>query len=258
MILLENITLSFGGNDLLKDASFSLHQGEKIGLVGRNGTGKSTLLKLINHELEPCSGNVKVSKNYKLGTLSQHISFTENTVLDEAIKGLSQEKKDEVYKAEKILSGLGFTEEDFTRSPHLFSGGYQLRIELAKVLLSEPDCLLLDEPTNYLDLLSIRWLCQFLKRWPHEMILISHDREFMDSVTSHTLGIYRQDLVKLKGTTIDFYKKILETERLHETSRQNKRKDASILKALSSALVPKPQKQSRQMQERNNLKKSLS
>ena len=132
-----------------------------------------------------------------------------------------REEKDCLYKAETILFGLGFKEEDFDRCIKDFSGGYQLRLHLAKVLISEPDCLLLDEPTNYLDIVSIRWFERFLKQWKGEFILISHDREFMDNVTTHTIGIHRQKIRKVKGDTVTFYEQMLLEEEVHEKTRQN-------------------------------------
>lgn len=227
MIQLDTIFLGFGGYPLFRNASFALQKGEKCGLVGRNGSGKSTIFKLISKEQEPDSGIVKCAKDYKLGIMQQHIRFTKPTLIQEAVLGLSEEDQDNVYKAEKILFGLGFTEQDLKKAPHLFSGGYQLRLHLAKVLLSEPDCLLLDEPTNYLDLLSIRWLMNFLKKWKGEFILISHDRDFMDSVTTHTMGVHRETFCKIKGSSIDFFNNILEEERVYERTRakQGKRRE---------------------------------
>jgi ATP-binding cassette, subfamily F, member 3 len=224
MIQFENVFLGFGGYSLFKNASIALQKGEKCGLVGRNGSGKSTIFKLVNKEFEADSGIIKVAKNYRLGILQQHIRFTKPTLIQEAVLGLSEEDQDNVYKAEKILFGLGFTEDDLEKPPHIFSGGYHLRLHLAKTLLSEPDCLLLDEPTNYLDLLSIRWLTNFLKRWNGEFILISHDRDFMDSVTTHTMGIHRETFRKIKGSSIDFYNNILEEERVYERTRSKQEK----------------------------------
>lgn len=227
MIQFENVFLGFGAHTLFQNASFTLQKGEKCGLVGRNGSGKSTIFKLINKEMVADSGIVKSSKNYRLGILQQHIRFSKPTLIEEAVLGLPDEDKEQTYKAEKILFGLGFTEQDLEKPPHLFSGGYHLRLHLAKVLLSEPDCLLLDEPTNYLDLLSIRWLMNFLKRWKGEFILISHDRDFMDSVTTHTMGIHRVAFRKIKGSSIDFFSTILEEERVYERTRgkQEKRRE---------------------------------
>lgn len=219
MLQLDQVTLAFSGHTLFEKASFTLQKGERCGLVGRNGSGKSTLFKLINHEIEADQGNINIPKHYKIGYLKQHIHFTQNTILEEAALGLPSHEKDHLYKAEKILFGLGFTQEDLERHPSEFSGGYHLRLNLVKVLLSEPDCLLLDEPTNYLDIVSIRWLTTFLSRWPGEMILISHDRDFMDKVTTHIMGIHRQKVKKIKGSTLNFFEAIYQEEELHEKNR---------------------------------------
>jgi ATP-binding cassette subfamily F protein 3 len=165
MIKLTNLSKSFGNRLLFQEVGFSVHKKEKIGIIGRNGYGKSTLLKMISGEQQPEEGEIIIPKDYRIAELSQHIHFTEETVLSEAKKGLRPEQKDEIWKAEMILSGLGFTEEDFQKSPHEFSGGYQIRINLAKALLCEPDMLLLDEPTNYLDIVSLRWMERFLQKW---------------------------------------------------------------------------------------------
>jgi ATP-binding cassette subfamily F protein 3 len=219
MIQFDDVELSFSGHPVFKDVSFSLQKGERCSFVGRNGSGKSTLFKLIAGELEADGGTISISKNYRIGYLNQHIRFTQGSILQEAALGLPEHEREELYRAEKILFGLGFTEEDLDKSPSEFSGGYHLRLHLAKVLVSEPDCLLLDEPTNYLDILSIRWLTNFLKRWPGEFIVISHDRDFLDNVSTHTMGIHREKVKKIKGTTLDFFQLILQDEELHEKSR---------------------------------------
>ncbi len=231
MVQFDHVGLSFSGHPLFEDACFTLQKGERCGLVGRNGSGKSTLFKLIDGEMEPDAGTISIPKNYRIGYLQQHIKFTEPTLIQEAAMGLPEHEKDDIYKAEMILFGLGFTEEDLEKAPGDFSGGYQLRLNLTKVLVGEPNCLLLDEPTNYLDILSIRWLQNFLSRWQGEFILISHDREFMDNVTTHTMGIHREKLRKVKGTTIDFFQQILMEEELHEKSRVKSEKKKAHLQS---------------------------
>jgi ATP-binding cassette, subfamily F, member 3 len=244
MIQFDEVSLAFAGHTLFEKASFTLQKGERCGLVGRNGSGKSTLFKLINRELEPDQGNIIIPKHYRLGYLKQHINFTEKTLLEEAALGLPKEDQDQLYKAEKILFGLGFSETDLEKSPLSFSGGYQLRLNLAKVILSEPDCLLLDEPTNYLDIVSIRWLTSFLKRWQGELILISHDRDFMDKVTTHIMGIHRQSLKKLKGSTINFFEKIYLDEELHEKNRLKSEKKREHLQSFVDRFGAKASKAS--------------
>ena len=219
MLQFDDVSLAFSGHFLFKNASFTISKGERCGLVGRNGSGKSTLFRLINGEMEADGGSITIPKNYRIGYLEQHIRFTQKSLIEEAILSLSPHEKDHVYKAEKILFGLGFTDEDLEASPDTFSGGYHLRLHLAKVLISEPNCLLLDEPTNYLDILSIRWLTHFLSKWREEFIIISHDRDFMDNVTTHTMGIHRERVKKIAGSSIDFFEQILLEEEIHEKTR---------------------------------------
>lgn len=221
MIQVDDLSIAFQGVFLFKEASFSIQRGERCGLVGRNGSGKTTLFKILAKQEEPDSGIIATSKNYSIGVLNQHITFSHSRVVDEAASALSESEKDNVYKAEKILFGLGFKESDLDRNPTEFSGGYQIRIHLAKLLIAEPNCLLLDEPTNYLDIVSIRWFTKFLKEWKGEFMIISHDREFMDSVTTHTMGIHRQKVKKIQGSTVDFYEKIFLDEEIHEKTRLN-------------------------------------
>ena len=221
MIQVDGLSLVYNGEALFVDASFNLQPGERCALVGRNGTGKSSLFRLIMGQETPDKGMISKRKNYVIGTLDQHIVFTQPTIIEEAALGLRPEQRDCIYLAEAILFGLGFKEEDLDRSPQDFSGGYQLRLHLAKTLVGDPDCLLLDEPTNYLDIVSIRWFTKFLREWKGEFILISHDREFLDSVCTHTMGIHRQKLAKVKGNTIHFYEQIMQKEEIHEKTRQN-------------------------------------
>lgn len=221
MIQIDGLSIAYQGDPLFKDASFSIQQGERCGLVGRNGSGKSTIIRILTNKETPDAGDVSFRKNYTIGTLDQHIVFSKPTIIEEAALGLPEEEMDSLYKAEKILFGLGFVESDLEKDPRILSGGYHLRLHLAKVLISEPHCLLLDEPTNYLDILSIRWLQKFLRSWKGEFILISHDREFMDSVTTHTMGIHRQKVRKIQGSTTDFYNQIVQEEEIHEKTRIN-------------------------------------
>lgn len=229
----DGLSIAFGGHILFEKASFVIQPGERCGLVGRNGSGKSTLLKIISGKEAPDAGTIVLPKNYRMGVLDQHIRFSQPTLLEEACLGLREEDREHIYKAERVLFGLGFTEEDLYRSIDDFSGGFQLRLHLAKVLIGEPDCLLLDEPTNYLDIVSITWFTRFLQQWKGEMLLISHDREFMDAVTTHTMGIHRQKIKKVKGGTVAFYDQVFQEEEIHERTRQNIEKK----KAQSQAFI---------------------
>ncbi len=219
MIELINISKSYPTGELYNDLNLRLNQGDKIGLVGRNGTGKSTLFKLILGEENQDHGEIKFPKAYTIGTLKQYFQFDEKTLIEETASALSEEHKYDIYKAEKILLGLGFSLDDFDKEPNSFSGGFQIRINLAKLLLTEPNMLLLDEPTNYLDILSIRWLTAFLKTFTGEVILITHDRDFMDSVCTHTLGIIRKSAFIIEGGTKKFFEQIKANDEHHEKQK---------------------------------------
>ncbi|WP_345978759.1 ABC-F family ATP-binding cassette domain-containing protein [Sulfurimonas sp. HSL3-2] len=219
MIQLINISKSFTSQELFTDLNFKLNPGNKVGLVGRNGSGKSTLFKIILGEETPDSGEVVVPKGYKIGALRQHLEFSEATIRDEVALALSEDDKFSIYKVEKILFGLGFSHEDLDKSPLSFSGGYQIRLNLAKLLVAEPNLLLLDEPTNYLDIVSLRWLKSFLKAFEGEVILITHDRDFMDGITTHTMGIIRRSLNIIAGDTHKFYAQLKADEELYEKQK---------------------------------------
>ncbi len=221
MLQVTALNKNYGPQIIFDDASFNIGTGEKVGLVGRNGSGKSTLFKLILN-LESCeSGEITASKGYKIGYLNQHLKFVTDSILKEVTIDLPEEMH---YKAKKILMGLGFSTQDFLRSPLEFSGGFQIRLQLAKLLLSDAQMLLLDEPTNYLDIKGLRWLKEFLKSFQGEIILITHDRSYMDEITTHTMGIVRHQIKKLKGNTLNFYQKQEEEELLYEQTRLNQEK----------------------------------
>ncbi len=231
MIQFTEVTKTFGGQLLFDELTFSINKGEKIALVGKNGTGKTTLLRLITKEEQPDSGKVYIPPGYRVGILKQHLNFTKPTVVEEACIVLPPDREHEQYRAETILTGLGFTEEDLEKNPNTFSGGYQIRIELCKLLLSEPNCFLLDEPSNYLDVLSMRWLSKFLKTVKAEIILISHDRDFLDAISTHTMGIHRNQLKKIEGGTEEYYTQVLQEEEIHEKTRVNLDKQRSHLQS---------------------------
>jgi ATP-binding cassette subfamily F protein 3 len=223
MIQVNNLDKCYGRQVIFDKAGFTLNPGERIGLVGRNGHGKTTLFKMILGQERPDSGCISIPSGYKIGHLSQHISFSGDTVLKEACLSLrdTEDGIDETYKAEIILMGLGFAMEDFGLNPLDLSGGYQVRLNLAKVLVSDPNLLLLDEPTNYLDIVSLRWLTQFLRNWKKELIIITHDRDFMDGVTTHTMAIHRCKMRKEAGPTDKVYQQLLLEEEIHEKTRVN-------------------------------------
>jgi ATP-binding cassette, subfamily F, member 3 len=221
VIKINQVSKSYFARELFTDVTFQMNAGERLGLVGRNGHGKSTLFRLILGEEEPDSGEITIPRNYRIGHLEQHLHFSEPTILAEAALGLPEDESHSIYKAEAILSGLGFSQADFQNAPRDFSGGFQIRINLAKLLLSEPDLLLLDEPTNYLDITSVRWIARFLRSFRGEVILISHDRDFMDTVTTHTAVIHRQKIRKFEGGTDKAYGQIILEDEIHEKTRAN-------------------------------------
>lgn len=222
MVQVSGIEKAYGQQTVFQDVSFSVGPCEKIGLVGRNGSGKTTLFRLITGEEQPDSGTIAITNGYKIGYLSQHIHFSRPTVVEEASSSLcSDDGTDQTYLAKSILQGLGFSKSDFSLPPSILSGGFQVRLNLAKVLLSSPNLLLLDEPTNYLDILSIRWLKQFLKNWKNQLILITHDRDFMDSVTTHTMALHRCRVRKIEGPTQKIYDQLIQEEEVQERTRIN-------------------------------------
>ncbi len=224
MIRVKDLSISFSGRDVFTEGNFIINSREKVGLIGRNGSGKSTFLKLILKKLEPDSGTVEIPRGYRIGHLEQHISFTHETVLEEICSVLPEDREHEGWKGENILYGLGFTYDDLYKDPKKFSGGFQVKLNLAKLLLVEPQMLLLDEPTNYLDIHSIRWLKEFLQEWEGELILITHDRGFMDAVITHTLVIHRNAFKKVPGNTKGVREKIAAEEEIYEKTRINEDK----------------------------------
>ena len=233
MISIDNLTVEFGTRPLFHDVSYVINDHDRIALVGKNGAGKSTMLKIICGLQKPTSGTIGIPNNCEIGYLPQVMKLSDDTtVLEETrkafagrtkmqaeLKKMEQEMADRTdyesdsymqlverftqeheryqlmggdnYEAdiERTLTGLGFERSDFDRPTREFSGGWRMRIELAKILLRKPDVLLLDEPTNHLDIESIQWLEQFIMNSPAALLLVSHDRAFINNVTNRTLEI---------------------------------------------------------------------
>lgn len=233
MLNIHNLSVSFGGTYLFEEVTFRLGAGDRVGLVGKNGAGKSTMLKILSKDITPDSGSIATEKEVKIGFLRQDIDFEQGrTVLEEAYQAFMEIKEVEnkleiinhqlvtrtdyeseeysqiiedfsdythrfellggynyVGDTEKILLGLGFKREFFNNLTDTFSGGWRMRIELAKLLLQSNDILLLDEPTNHLDIESIIWLEQFLRNYPGVVVVVSHDKMFLDNVTNRTIEI---------------------------------------------------------------------
>ena len=233
MLLLNNISLNFGGHDLYKNVSMQVKPKDKIGLTGKNGAGKSTLLKLILGAEKPSSGTISITKGFKLGYLPQELDHhSSSSIFNELVSAnkevvsinnrldainlelttrtdyestsylaildelselnerLTQLDGDNLNKdAEMLLKGLGFNQNELDRPYNEFSGGWKMRVEIAKLLIQKPDVLLLDEPTNHLDIESIEWLEKYLKSYSGIILLISHDRQFLDNITNRTVEI---------------------------------------------------------------------
>ena len=297
MLNIHNLSVSFGGTYLFEEVTFRMGAGDRVGLVGKNGAGKSTMLKILAGDFKPDSGQIATEKEVRIGFLRQDIDFEQGrTVLEEAYQAFTEiqivERKLEdinhqlvtrtdyesdeysqiiedlsdythrfellggynyVGDTEKILLGLGFKRDVFNNQTETFSGGWRMRIELAKLLLQANDILLLDEPTNHLDIESIIWLESFLRNYPGVVVIVSHDKMFLDNVTNRTIEIslgkaydfnkpYSQYLElrheireKQLATQKNQAKKIEETEKLIEKFRAKASK-ASMAQSLIKKL----------------------
>ncbi len=297
MLNIHNLSVAFGGEYLFEEITFRLGAGDRVGLVGKNGAGKSTMLKILAKEMQPDTGTIATEKEIKIGFLKQDIDFVKGrTVLEEAYQAFEDIKKAEkkieeinsqlatrtdyesesyldlieelsdvthhfeiiggynyVGDTEKILLGLGFKREDFDKLTDTFSGGWRMRIELAKLLLQNNDVLLLDEPTNHLDIESIIWLENFLRNYVGVVVIVSHDKMFLDNVTNRTIEIslgkaydfpkpyteyleLRQEIrEKQLATQKNQEKKIEQTEKLIEKFRAKASK-ASMAQSLIKKL----------------------
>jgi ATP-binding cassette, subfamily F, member 3 len=231
MIVVDNLSKSYGKQTLFENIGFKINRKERVGVVGRNGHGKTTLFRLIMGQEEADSGAITMPRNYRIGYVEQRLDLRAPTVRAEAARGMGAQADSEMWRVEKVLAGLGFDPGDFDRAPSELSGGFQVRLNLARVLLSDNQMLLLDEPNNYLDITSIRWLERFLVAWPGEMMLITHDRSFMDKVVTHVLGLHRKKVRKITGDTGKYYAQIASEEEIYEKTRINderKRKEMDI------------------------------
>ena len=225
MLQVSNISKQYADRVLFADTTFILNSGERVALFGRNGSGKSTLLKIISGDEAVDKGEVITPKGYRIGFLRQHLEFSKPTVIDEVCAALQGDPDLERYKAEIVLDGLGFSLDDLEASPQELSGGFQIRINLAKLIVSEPNLLLLDEPTNYLDIVSLRWLEGFLQTWEGEIIVISHDRYFCDQVSTHSALVYRGGIRKIEGNSEKLFERIALDEEMHERTRENRERE---------------------------------
>ncbi|HVZ26402.1 MAG TPA: ATP-binding cassette domain-containing protein, partial [Sediminibacterium sp.] len=231
---MQNLTFEFGARTIVRDATWHIQPGERIGLVGYNGTGKSTLLKVFVGEYSPSAGTVERSRDTTIGYLHQDLlsfdtdesitevalgAFEKVKALEKEIEALGQllEKDPEneanlirytdclhemdvldgyqiEHKAEEVLHGLGFSNDDLKRPYAEFSGGWRMRVLLAKMILQQPDVLLMDEPTNHLDLPSIEWLEKYLQHYPGSVVIVSHDKFFLNRMVNKIVELYQQEL----------------------------------------------------------------
>ena len=230
----KDISKSYGIQEVLKNVTFSINEGDKVGIIGGNGEGKSTLFKILSKEITQDDGEIFIDRNKTIGYLSQHVDLNlDNTIYSElnlvfkelldienrlhtlelkmaepydenndsyhqkvikdytTLQDLYTNKGGYTYKGEisRVLKGLGFLEEDFNKTISTLSGGQKTRVSLCKLLLKNPDILLLDEPTNHLDLEAIEWLEEYLKNYRGTVLVISHDRFFLDTVTNNTFEV---------------------------------------------------------------------
>ncbi len=190
MLTIDHISMEFSSRPVLDDITFLINRKERIALVGKNGAGKTTLLRLIAGEYQPTSGRIAKETDMTIGYLPQVMLFHDDRTLREEMMRVAHEDEARfVAEMDRTVIGLGFERKDFDRPCSEFSGGWRMRIELAKILLSHPDLLLLDEPTNHLDIDSIQWLEDFLKSSPSAVLMVSHDRAFIDNVCNRTIEI---------------------------------------------------------------------
>jgi len=279
MISVNSVTVSFGGFTLFDNVSFLVNPKDRIGLAGKNGAGKSTMLKLIAGEDNPTKGEISKPKDFKIGYLPQDMIhqhgrtvFEETATAFQEINGL-QARMDEINKEfetrtdyesdsyaklitevtdisarldiigagnrdeeiEKILKGLGFDRNDFTRQTAEFSGGWRMRIELAKLLLQKPDVLLLDEPTNHLDIEAIQWLEEFMTTFSGAVVLISHDKQFLDTVTNRTIEIVSKKIYDYRAN----YSKYLVLRKERKETQENAQKNQQKIIDHTEALIDK-------------------
>lgn len=248
MISINNLSIHFTGEFLFRNISFNIKEKDRIGLVGKNGTGKTTILNIIARIQKPESGEIVFPSGQTIGYLQQEMkissiktvyneaitAFSEILELKKKIENLSEELTNRIdfeteeylkivnnhseasekfriiggltiqAETERILGGLGFEKEDFNRPLQQFSNGWQMRVELAKILLRKPKLLLLDEPTNHLDIVSIQWLEEFLIKYSGAIVLVSHDRAFLDNITSRTIEISIGKIFDYKGSYSEY------------------------------------------------------
>ena len=253
MVSIENLSVEFSAKPLFQEIGFVINPRDRIALVGKNGAGKSTLLKIIAGLQQPTSGVVARPRELTIGYLPQVMEVSDTRTLEEetaqAFSGMHVEEWAMKAEMDKTLIGLGFRREDFTRPTSEFSGGWRMRIELAKILLKKPDLLLLDEPTNHLDIGSIQWLEQFIQNSAKAVMLVSHDRAFINNITNRTIEITCGRINDYKVKYDEYVK--LRDERREQQIRayENQQKEIADIKDFVERFRYKPTK-SNQVQSR--------
>lgn len=260
MLTLNELSFDFGGRDLYRDVNWQIKPGERIGLVGQNGTGKSTLLRIMTGEYQPSEGTLTKSKDCTIGFLNQDLLSYESEEsiyhvalqafekalklqheIDEILQRMETDHSDEIlnllgekqeqfealdgyniqFKTEEILEGLGFSTADLSRPLCEFSGGWRMRVMLAKLLLQNPRLLLLDEPTNHLDLPSIEWIEEYLQTYPGTVIIVSHDRYFLDRMVTKIVEVANRKVYQWAGNYSKFLELKVERDELQQRAFDN-------------------------------------
>src|SRR5437763_15650769 len=251
MLTISQVTKAFGGRTLFEEASLQVNRGDRIGLVGPNGAGKSTLFSLILGDALPDEGKISLEKSATVGFLPQeHAPANEETVLELACgRGAHDPVASEMDweiepKAKRILAGLAFRESDFQRSTKTLSGGWVMRANLARLLVQEPELLLLDEPTNHLDLESLVWFQEYLKNYPGAILMISHDREFLNQLVGSIVEIAHRRLNRYRGNWDSYVEQKAAREEQQLAAYKNQQKEIASLQLFADRFRAKARKAS--------------
>ena len=279
MLTLQNLSIRAGLKPLLDSASLTIHPGQKIGLIGQNGTGKTSLFKAILNELPIEQGHIDLPSSWLIGCVEQEVAVKNINALEYVTYGdslyaqytekvkqyQSSENRTglvEAYdaldkisgylvpnKAKQLLYGLGFTDNDFEKNMSEFSGGWQVRLKLARALMQRADLLLLDEPTNHLDIEAVAWLEQWLKSYEGAVIIISHDRDFLDQVVQGIAHIHNQKIYYYSGNFAAFERQrneqLMQQQALHDKQKQQMQHLKSFIERFKAKASKAKQAQSR-------------
>ncbi len=279
MLSIQSISLQAGIKPLLEKASFTLHPGQKVGLIGQNGAGKTTLFKAILNLAHYDAGSISMPNNWLVGYVEQEVETNNITALDYVTSGdtvyakvnanIQQAELEEHHenmvkfyddldkisgyhipqKAQQLLYGLGFVEEDFIKPIQSFSGGWQVRLKLARALMQRADLLLLDEPTNHLDIEAVAWLIQWLKQFEGAVVVISHDRHFLDEVVQGIAHIHQQKIHYYSGNFESFElqrnEQLMQQQSLHDKQKQQMQHLKSFIDRFKAKASKAKQAQSR-------------